>query len=263
MRINKYLAHATGLSRREADSAISAGRVRINGVSADLGAHIKDGDIVTFDGKNIAAQQNYTYLMLNKPAGYLCSRRSQGGTPTIYRLVAEKYRALKLVGRLDRDSSGLILLTDDGDFAFRMTHPKFLKTKVYEVQLDKTLQPLHQQMISDYGIHLEDGLSKFVIEKIEQNASFSGDSVFPRERDGTNRQLAPSESNKNESRDLTRNHTANVDEYRITMSEGRNRQIRRTFSALGYTVTKLHRTHFGNYALGDMKSGDYKPVDIR
>lgn len=219
-RINKYLAHATGISRREADAAITAGRVFIDGTPANLGSRVEEGQSVTFDRKPIGPQKDYSYLLLHKPVGYLCSRRSQGGVPTIYSLLPEKYRSLKAVGRLDKDSSGLILLTDDGDFAHRMTHPSFHKTKVYEVQLDKPLQPLHQQMISDYGINLEDGVSKFMVEKIEPVG-------------------------KN---------------YRVTMSEGRNRQIRRTFAALDYTVTNLHRTQFGKHSLADLAPGKYEPI---
>lgn len=220
MRLNKYIAHATGVSRREADSLISAGRVTINGSKVILGAQVGDTDKVEVDHKPVKQVAEHTYLILNKPVGYLCSRRSQGGVPTIFQLLPEQYRLLKPVGRLDKDSSGLILLTNDGDFAHSMTHPSFYKVKVYEVELDKVLEPLHQQIISDHGIALEDGVSRFLIEREEKG-------------------------------------------YKVTMHEGRNRQIRRTFAALGYTVTKLHRTNFGNYSLGDIKTGEHALVDIR
>ena len=144
MRLNKYLAHATGISRREADGIISAGRVFINGTKASLGAQVEDTDRVEVDHNVVTAASHHTYVLLNKPVGYLCSRRSQGGVPTIFTLLPAEYQALKPVGRLDKDSSGLILLTSDGDFAHRMTHPSFHKVKVYEVELDKPLQPLHQ-----------------------------------------------------------------------------------------------------------------------
>lgn len=219
MRLNKYLAHATGISRREADNLISAGRVTVNGERVSLGVQIDDLTTIEVDHKPVKKVAEHTYLMLNKPVGYLCSRRSQGGVPTIFQLLPEQYRLLKPVGRLDKDSSGLILLTNDGDFAHSMTHPSFYKVKVYEVELDKVLEPLHQQMISDHGIALEDGVSKFLIERDEKR-------------------------------------------YKVTMHEGRNRQIRRTFAALGYTVTKLHRTNFGNYSLGDIKNGEHALVDI-
>lgn len=228
VRLNKFLAHATGMSRREADTCIAAGRVTVNDKKVALGAQVDEKDIVKLDRKIVSEQRHHTYLLLNKPVGYLCSRRSQGGVPTIFELLPKQYQLLKPVGRLDKDSSGLLLLTNDGDFAHRMTHPSFHKVKVYEVELDKPLEPLHQQMISDYGISLEDGVSQFVIEKL-----------------------------------VSEQVSKLVSRYRVTMHEGRNRQIRRTFSALGYTVTKLHRTNFGNYSLGDIKSGEFTLTDIR
>lgn len=223
-RINKLIAHATGLSRREVDNAISAGRITVNGHAAIMGTQVHESDDVRMDGKQINAQQTYTYIMLNKPVGHLSSRRSQGGDPTIYTLLDPQYRSLKPVGRLDRDSSGLLLLTDDGDFAHTMTHPKFSKLKIYEVTLDTELAPLHQQMINDHGISLDDGESKLTLERL-------------------------SDTNRNE--------------WKVMMSEGRNRQIRRTFSALGYTVTRLHRTDFGPYRLDDLKPGAYSQVNRR
>src|SRR5438874_2357338 len=117
VRLNKYLAHATGMSRREADDFISSGRVRLNGVVAEMGAQVAASDTVTLDNTVISGSSTRTYIMLNKPIGYVSSRRQQGDNPTIYSLLPEKYHSLKPVGRLDRDSSGLLLLTDDGDFA--------------------------------------------------------------------------------------------------------------------------------------------------
>lgn len=221
LRLNKYLALQLGVSRREADNLIDSKKVTINDKIATLGARFSNGDKITVNGKELTGTTDYQYIALNKPVGYVCSRRQQGDNPTIYELLPSEYHHLKPVGRLDRDSSGLVLLTNDGDFAFRMTHPSFQKTKVYKVKLDKDLEPLHQQMISDYGITLEDGPSKLILERMND-----------RERKS----------------------------WIVTMHEGRNRQIRRTFSALGYTVEKLHRTNFGNYALGDIKPGKYITV---
>lgn len=223
-RLNKYLAFHLGISRREADKLISGYKVRINDQFAVLGSQIKKGDKITVSGKELQTDSKFEYLVLNKPVGYVCSRKQQGASPTIYSLLPPKYHSLKTVGRLDRDSSGLILLTNDGDFAYQMTHPKFYKVKTYKVRLDEDLQPLHQQMISDYGINLADGISKLQLERI-------------------------SDSNRKD--------------WIITMHEGRNRQIRRTFSSLGYEVKKLHRTNFGNYSLGDIPNGKYKIANIR
>ena len=221
-RLNKYLALRLGISRREADIYIDKKRVTINGQTVGLGARVTEGDKVEVDSKPLS-DVSYTYLAFHKPVGYVSSRRAQGDAPTLYELLPSEFHHLKPVGRLDKNSSGLLLLTNDGDFAYHMTHPKFYKTKIYLVKLDRDLEPLHQQMISDYGVQLEDGVSKFNLERLSE----------------TNRK-----------------------EWRITMSEGRNRQIRRTFKALGYAVTKLHRTNFGDYALGDIKPGKHEVIDI-
>lgn len=215
LRLNKFLAERLGLSRREVDDLIAAGKVLVSGKPAILGTHIDKNDTVCYNGSIIPYAVDYLYVGLNKPAGYVCSRRRQGETPTIYEILPKKYQNLKTVGRLDKDSSGLILLTNDGDFAFRMTHPSFAKTKIYEVELDRSLEPLHQQMIADFGVELTDGRSQLGLERLDDTRKA----------------------------------------WRVTMSEGRNRQIRRTFGALGYTVMKLHRTTFGSYQLNDLPSG--------
>lgn len=213
IRLNKHLALQLGISRREADELIQKGKVYINGEAAILGAQISAGDSLTVNGTLIKQDVAFIYLRFHKPVGYVCSRKSQGNNPTIYSLLPKKYHTLKPVGRLDKDSSGLLLLTNDGDFAFRMTHPKFHKVKVYEVKLNKDLEPLHQQMISDHGLQLEDGVSKLHLERLSES------------------------ERKN---------------WRITMHEGRNRQIRRTFAALSYDIKKLHRIQFGDYSLGEL-----------
>jgi 23S rRNA pseudouridine2605 synthase len=158
--------------------------------------------------------------MLNKPTGYVVSRDGQGSL-TIYDLLPPELHSLKPIGRLDKDSSGLLLLTNDGQLAQELTHPKYQKTKIYEVTLSTPLQPLHRQMISDRGLQLTDGPSKLELERIT---------------DGNDK------------------------DWRVHMHEGRNRQIRRTFAALGYSVQTLHRTHFGSYVLGSTKPAAYKTV---
>ena len=222
IRLNKFLAEKLGLSRREADNFIANGKVLINNQTAVLGARITENDKITVDGKNVDnSPSEYIYIMFNKPIGYVSSRKAQGNAPTLYALLPEKYKYLKTVGRLDKNSSGLILLTNDGDFAFSHTHPKFYKLKTYIVTLDHVLEPLHQQEISDFGIQLEDGPSKLFLSKLNNERT----------------------------------------EWQVEMSEGRNRQIRRTFAALGYEVTKLHRIEFGAYKLGDLKPGKFIEVN--
>jgi len=220
MRLNKYIALSTGLSRRAADDAIYRNRVTVNGGTPSVGQQIGDGDSVTLDGAAITPPVNTLTVILNKPVGYVCSREGQGNR-TLYDLLPPELAILKPVGRLDKDSSGLILLTNDGALAQELTHPKYQKTKVYQVKLDKPLAPLHRQMIIDHGISLPDGVSKLQLD---------------RTREGN---------------DLA---------WNVTMHEGRNRQIRRTFGALGYEVTSLHRTVFGSYQLGNLASGEYRKI---
>lgn len=223
IRLNKFLAERLGLSRREADIAIKKHLVLVNSKPAVIGQQVDKNDIICYNSKVVPFAKGFSYFIFHKPVGYVCSRKSQGETSTIYDLLPADMKSLKTVGRLDKDSSGLIILTDDGDFSFRMTHPKFVKTKVYEVTLDRDLEPLHQQMICDFGVKLNDGVSKLGLSRID-NASRK--------------------------------------KFEVTMSEGRNRQIRRTFGALGYTVVELHRKQFGPYNLGDLKVGKYRKFDI-
>ena len=209
-----------GLSRREADNLIAMGQVLVDGKKAELGARVSEENEVTCGGEVVPFENEYVYLALNKPVGYVSSKKRQGETPTLYELLPSEYQHLKTVGRLDKDSSGLILLTNDGDFAYQMTHPKFVKTKVYEVELDRALEPLHQQEIADFGIDLPDGKSKLGLNRLDDSRK----------------------------------------KWKVVMSEGRNRQIRRTFAAVGYDVVKLHRTQFGKYQLDKLPSGEFEII---
>lgn len=220
MRINKYVAQSSGLSRRAADAAIAAGRVLVNGQRPEPAYQTGGEDRITLDGRAITRPVNSLTIMLNKPPGYVVSRVGQGSR-TIYDLLPENYQLLQPVGRLDKDSSGLLLLTNDGQLANQLTHPRYAKTKIYEVELDKPLAPLHQQMIVDIGVTLADGRSRLGL------TITSGD----RQR------------------------------WQVAMQEGRNRQIRRTFEALGYRVSRLHRITFGPYNLNNLKSGQVEQVE--
>lgn len=212
-RLNKLIALRLGISRRRADELIKEGVVVVNGLPAELGQQIREDGVISVHGESIARQTPLVYLAFHKPVGYVCSRRSQDNTPTVYSLLPPEFHELKLVGRLDKDSSGLLLLTNDGDFAHRMTHPKFHKQKTYEITLNKTLEPTHQQTINDPGIELADGKSRLILERIGEH---------------------------------------NQKKWRVLMHEGRNRQIRRTFEALGYSLVTLHRIRFGDFSLEDL-----------
>jgi len=220
MRINKFIALASGLSRRAADTAIQTGRVQVNSQPPQAGQDITDTDTVTLDGAPLQAPAATQTILFNKPRGFVVSRDGQGSR-TIYDVLPPEYGQLKPVGRLDKDSSGLLLLTNDGELAQELTHPSNRKLKIYEVTLVQSLQPLHRQMISEFGVQLTDGPSKLRLERM---------------------------------------HDGNDRAWRVTMHEGRNRQIRRTFVSLGYQVATLHRTHFGPYSLDGLRSGGIRQI---
>jgi 23S rRNA pseudouridine2605 synthase len=216
MRINKFVAQASGLSRRAADSAIADGRVSLNSNLAGVGDTVSPTDIVMLDGATLTLPETHLTLMLNKPTGYVCSRNGQGSM-TVYDLLPDEYQQLKPVGRLDKYSSGLILLTSDGDLANTLTHPRYLKQKKYEVRLDKSLSREDSEKVK-HGIKVDDYISHLIIE------------------------------NQNDS------------QLRLSMSEGKNHQIRKTFQTLGYQVIQLNRSAFGDYRLAGLAVGRYRIV---
>lgn len=214
MRINRYIAQATGMSRRSADTAVANGTVKVNGLAVAAGYNTQPEDVVTLDAVVLTFADIAT-IMLNKPVGYVCSRDGQG-SKTIYELLPKQFHALKSIGRLDKYSSGLLLLTNDGELANQLTHPSFQKEKVYEITLNKFLSH-PDQLKAENGVMLDDGLSKLKLNG----------------------------KNKN---------------WTITMNEGRNRQIRRTFDVLGYEVIRLHRAKFGPYQLSGVALGSWQKL---
>ena len=221
MRINKYVARASGLSRRVADERIAKGLVKINGQVAGIGSTVDaKKDQVTLAGKEVALS-SARYVLLNKPVGYVSSRAEQGDGTTLYKLLPEDLSHLKIVGRLDKDSSGLILLTDDGDFAQKLTHPSNKKLKRYEVVLHKVLSDEDFSTISGGnggGVEILDGFT----------SSFTLSGKGPK--------------------------------LIVEMREGKNRQIRRTFGALGYTVLSLHRVQIGALLIEDLRPGEWREL---
>jgi 23S rRNA pseudouridine2605 synthase len=181
-----------------------------------MGQSVTDSDEVTLDGHAITPDVKTLTLILNKPVGYVVSRGGQGNR-TIYDLLPAEYHNLKPVGRLDKDSSGLLLVTNDGQLAQELTHPKYQKEKIYEILLDRQLNEQDRQRISGVGASLDDGPSRLALS--------------PGSGDGR--------------------------KWRVEMNEGRNRQIRRTFAALGYRVIKLHRVKFGKFELNSLNEGKY------
>ncbi len=219
MRINKYIAQATRLSRRAADTAIAEGRILVNGQLPTRGVDITPDDTVTLDGRAITPSVKTLTIMLHKPSGYVCSRDGQGSL-TVYDLLPEEYQNLNSIGRLDRDSSGLLLLTNDGQLAQALTHPSYQKAKTYEITLDHDLSASDRRKITTEGVSLADGISKFELRPRGDRAS----------------------------------------RWIAVLREGRNRQLRRTFQAVGYNIINLHRTGFGDYHLGNLSVGNIKLI---
>jgi 23S rRNA pseudouridine2605 synthase len=218
MRLNQYIAHATDMSRRAADQVISAGRVKVNNLTPDLGVRVGPNDVVTLDSRVITPSVKTTTILLNKPVGYVCSKDGQG-SQTIYDLLPPELKHLNPAGRLDKDSSGLVILTDDGQLLNQLTHPSFNKEKLYEITLNRPLTNDDFKSITQTGVDIGDSRqSIFMLYRI---------SDF---------------------------------ELRACLTEGRNRQIRRTFSALNYTVKKLHRTQVGDFKLDDLADGKFKTI---
>jgi 23S rRNA pseudouridine2605 synthase len=216
MRINKWLAMHTELSRRAADTEVENGHVKVNGYTAKTGADVKDTDKVEVGGKRVQLTHIDRTILFNKPTGIVCSRAGQGGK-TVYDLLPKEYSILKCVGRLDKDSSGLLLMTSDGTLLNKLTHPKFRKEKIYQVALHKRLGESDLRAL-DEGVDIGDKRLSYIMVK-------AIDHVKPH--------------------------------YQVRMFEGRNRQIRRTFEAIGNEVEKLHRTTFADYKLGELPLGKY------
>ena len=238
MRLNKFLAHAGIASRRAADKLIAAGRVRVNGqVVREMGVQIDPvRDQVAVDGKPVTTAQNQRlYLLLNKPAGVITSRKDPEGRKTILDLIPKKYHHLHPVGRLDFQSEGLVLLTDDGDLTQRLTHPSFQHEKEYWVQIDG---PVPNVVIYKFrkGVELEDGMARARVRRLSK---IPAEQRFWIQDDPKRTWLV------------------------FILHEGRNRQIRRMCEALDLRVRRLVRIRIESIHLGDLKPGQWRPASSR
>jgi 23S rRNA pseudouridine2605 synthase len=216
-RLNKYLAHAGVGSRRHCDELIAAGRVAVNGRPArDLGAKVEAGQRVTVDGQPVR-HERHVYWLVNKPRGYLSTNFDPGGRPRVLDLVPYISQRVYTVGRLDEGSEGLILLTNDGDLANRLMHPRFGVEKTYEVQVAGT--PVAEDLAQLLkGVWLSEGHVK---ARHVKRLKSQGASTW----------------------------------LRIVLSEGKNREIRRMLARLGHKVLRLQRVALGPVKLGRLVSG--------
>ena len=220
MRLNRYIANAGLCSRREADTFIATGCVTVNGkIVSEMGHQVMPGEVVSFNGKIISAEKK-VYVLLNKPKGYVTTLEDPHADKTVMELIANACRErIYPVGRLDKNTTGLLLFTNDGDMTKRLTHPKYNRKKIYHAYLDQKVTKNHLQEIVD-GITLEDG---FV----------AADSVS-----------YVSEDDKKQ--------------VGIEIHSGKNKIVRRIFEHLGYKVEKLDRVYFCGLTKKDLPRGRWR-----
>ncbi len=224
VRLQKFLADAGVASRRAGEQIILAGRVAVNGQPVrQLGTQVDpDHDRVAVDGKLVRAKK-LVYLALNKPVGCVCSRQDELGRPTIYELIPREWSTVQSVGRLDFNSEGLIFLTNDGQFALRLTHPRYGVRKKYlatvEGEVTAAMLESFKRGIFHEGEKLKALAARFV----------SGT------RDGS--------------------------VVELELGEGRNREVRRLFESQALTVKKLQRTQIGKIRLGELKPGKWRTLN--
>ncbi len=223
-RLQKVIATAGITSRRHAEELITQGRVSVNGVVvAKLGEKADaQKDIIRVDDKIISTEKIKYYIALNKPAGFVTTLHDPQNRPTVVDLLSGVPERVYPVGRLDYESRGLLLLTNDGDFAQRIQHPRFQKPKVYKVKIQGHLSKEQLKQLSR-GVKLEDGAFKpedLRVEKYNDKSSW----------------------------------------LRLTLREGRNRIIRRGFEAIGIRVASLLRESIGDLALGGLKEGSWRQL---
>ena len=228
MRINKYIAQSGIASRRKADELVLSGRVKVNGeVVTMLGFEIRTKDKVTVDNKPIRAN-NFLYYKFYKPTGCITTKDDEKGRKTIYDYLPSELQNLKPVGRLDKDSSGLLILTNDGDLIYELTHPSIKVSKVYRVKVDAKIKYEELEILAK-GIELEKGKIAYCDSEIlEQDSSSTL--------------------------------------LEITLYQGMNRQIRRMFEYLGHRVINLKRIRHATIDVIGLKRGQYKqlkPKQIR
>lgn len=217
MRINKYLAESGVASRRACDKLIADGRVKVNGKPASLGEDVADGDEVTVDGKPVQRRAAHSYYLMNKPKGYVCTVKDDKDRKTVMQLLPEGVGRLFPVGRLDYDTEGMLLFTDDGDLAFRLTHPKNEIEKTYLVKIEGSITDAELGRLRA-GVELDGKPTcKSRIRVVAADKRFT--------------------------------------KLHVTIREGRNRQVRRMFEAVGKHVVFLKRIKIGDMGLGSLERG--------
>lgn len=224
MRLQKFMAHAGVASRRKCEEIIEAGRVKVNGETVtEQGVQVEENDKVTVDGKPLRIPKSNHYILLNKPRGVVSTADDNKGRKTVLDIVpVAKGCRLYPVGRLDMDSSGLLLLTDDGELTQHLLHPKYELEKTYRVTVKGVIDEDTAKKLSS-GVQLKDGMTSPATFRILEH----------------------------------RNAKTRLE---CTIHEGRNRQIRRMFEAVGAEVVELERIQMGPLKLGQLGKGEYRPL---
>lgn len=222
MRINKYLAECGIASRRGCDKLIGEGRVTVNGKTAALGDDIAGGEEICVDGVPVLHGEKHSYYLLNKPKGYVCTVRDDKGRKTVMELLPSDAGRVFPVGRLDYDTEGMLLLTDDGDLTFRLTHPKNEVPKTYLVKIEKGITDAELNRLRA-GVEIDGILTgKSKVKVVETDKMFT--------------------------------------KLHITITEGRNRQVRKMFEAVGKQVVFLKRIKIGEMKLGSLPRGKVRKL---
>ncbi len=226
MRINKYLAQSGLASRRKAEELVTSGRVKVNGkVIHDLATDIKPSDLVFVDGKNVRASTNFVYYKLNKPKGYLTTVSDDKDRKTVMSLMRGVHARVFPIGRLDYDTEGLLLMTNDGDLANILTKPNSEIKKTYLANISAPISKDEIKTLSN-GVDIGEYITKpCSVELIDMTADYA--------------------------------------RLKVTITEGKNRQIRKMFSAVGKEVTFLKRVQIGEIRLGGLSRGEYAPLNAK
>lgn len=218
VRLNKAIADAGVASRRAADALIASGAVRVNGaIIKELGTKVTIDDFVTVNGEPISRDKHLTYILLNKPKDVITTSSDELGRTTVFDIVKVHTR-LFTIGRLDRNTTGVLILTNDGELAHRMMHPRYQIPRVYKVGLDKPIRVVDARKISR-GVELEDGPTSPCDVVVDPD-----------------------------------DHT----KVTLEIHEGRNREVRRIFESLGYEVRKLERKSYAFLTARTLTRGDYR-----
>jgi len=223
VRIQKFLSRAGVASRRVAERWMEAGRVRVNGeVVTELGTRVDpDSDTVEVDGE-VVTRPPPRWILLHKPRGYLTTRKDPRGRPIVYDLLPDRFRGLRYVGRLDQDTEGLLLLTNEGDTLHRLLHPSYEVEREYRVTVEGHVDDSVLERLES-GVPLQDGEARAVRARIHEEAG----------------------------------HGSILE---LVLREGRKREVRRMCEAVGHPVTHLERTRFGPVELGDLPPGEWRDL---